>query len=183
VLLRINRGLRFSLRRKDGELKAAKLVSYHRAEGVTEPVAFDIGEESDGTQRVVDLLPAFHDLANAEKESVVFVDELDRSLHSRLTRGLIEGYLGGRPPNARSQLLFTTHDATLLDPGLFRKDEVWLIDKNEKGESELSSLSEFKLRSDKRLMKDYLLGRFGGVPNMHRLPLRPAAAMTSKGSD
>ena len=183
LLLRGPDGGRLSFRRKDGELKATKLVSYHRVEGVPEPVAFDIGEESDGTQRVVDLLPAFHELANARKEFIVFVDELDRSLHSRLTRGLIEGYLGCRPANARSQLLFTTHDATLLDPGLLRKDEVWLIDKNEKGESELTSLSDFKLRSDKRLMKDYLLGRFGGVPNVHRLPLRPAAAMAAKEND
>jgi AAA15 family ATPase/GTPase len=183
VLLRSHGGDRLSLRREGGELKAAKLVSYHRAEGANESVAFDIGQESDGTQRIVDLLPAFHDLANAEKEFVVFVDELDRSLHSRLTRGLIEGYLGCRPATARSQLLFTTHDSTLLDPGLLRRDEVWLIDKNEKGESELSSLSEFKLRSDKRLMKDYLLGRFGGVSNVRRFPLRPAAAMTAKGTD
>jgi len=181
--LRSPEGNRIRLRRKDGELKAAKLVAYHRAEGVAEPVAFDISEESDGTQRVVDLLPAFHELVNAEKEFVVFVDELDRSLHSRLTRGLIEGYLGCRPVNARTQLFFTTHDATLLDPKLFRKDEVWFLDKNEKGESELSSLGDFKLRSDKRLMKDYLLGRFGGVSNVRHFPLRPAAAaMTARGN-
>jgi uncharacterized protein len=69
----------------------------------------------------------------------------------------------------------------LLDHELFRKDEVWLIDKNDRGESELSSLGDFKLRSDKRLMKDYLLGRFGGVPNVHRLPLRPAAVGEKRG--
>jgi AAA15 family ATPase/GTPase len=180
VLLRSAEGLRLNLRRENGELKAAKLVSYHRMEGTKKEVAFDIGEESDGTQRIVDLLPAFHRLANAKKELVVLVDELDRSLHSRLTRGLVEGYLGCRPAQSRSQLIFTTHDATLFDHKLLRKDELWLIDKNDKGESELSSLSEFKLRSDKRLMKDYLLGRFGGVPNVHRLPLRSAAAMTAK---
>jgi AAA15 family ATPase/GTPase len=176
LLLRSISGHRLNLRRENGELKVAKLVSYHRTASNSEEVAFDIGEESDGTQRVVDLLPAFHDLANASEEFVVFVDEIDRSLHSRLTRALIEGYLSCRPENARSQLLFTTHDATLLDQALFRRDEVWFIEKNEKGESELSSLGDYKLRGDKRLMKDYLLGRFGGVPRVHRLPLRPAAA-------
>jgi len=183
ILLRSNNGNRLSVRHKDGELKAAKLISYHHAKGFAEPVAFDIGEESDGTQRMVDLLQAFHDLENAGMELVVFVDELDRSLHSRLTRALIKGYLGSRTANARSQLFFTTHDSTLLDHELFRRDEVWLIDKNEKGESELSSLGDFKLRTDKRLMKDYLLGRFGGVPNVHRLPLRPAIAGAAKGGD
>jgi AAA15 family ATPase/GTPase len=182
LLLRSSRGHRLNLRRENGELKVAKLVSYHRAEGGVEEVAFDIGEESDGTQRVVDLLPAFHDLANANGELVVFVDELDRSLHSRLTRGLIEGYLSGRPAKARSQLLFTTHDATLLDQALFRRDEVWMIDKNDQGESELTSLGDFKLRGDKRLMKDYLLGRFGGVPRVQRLPLRPAATVAAGAS-
>jgi uncharacterized protein len=180
MLLRTSHGHRLDLRRQHGEIKVAKLVSYHRT-GDGGPVAFDLGEESDGTQRVVDLMPAFHDLANADQEFVVFVDEIDRSLHSRLTRGLVEGYMTCRPPKARSQLLFTTHDATLLDHELFRKDEVWLIDKNDRGESELSSLGDFKLRSDKRLMKDYLLGRFGGVPNVHRLPLRPAAVGEKRG--
>jgi AAA15 family ATPase/GTPase len=175
ILLHGSDGQRISLRRKNGEIKAAKLVSYHRV-GTAEPVEFDIAEESDGTRRVIDLLPAFHDLANPSSALVVFVDELDRSLHSRLTRGLIEGYLAGRPAKARSQLLFTTHDATLLDQNLFRNDEVSLMDKNEEGESRLSSLGDFKLRSDKRLMKDYLLGRFGGVPNLHRLPARAALA-------
>jgi len=179
ILLRSS-GHRWSLRRESGDLKVAKLVSYHRAEGNTEEVAFDISDESDGTQRVVDLLPAFHHLANANEEFVVFLDEIDRSLHSKLTRGLIEGYLSSRPADARSQLLFTTHDATLLDQALLRRDEVWFIEKNEKGESELTSLGDFKLRSDKRLMKDYLLGRFGGVPRVHRLPLRPAACVIAK---
>ncbi|HWQ90155.1 MAG TPA: ATP-binding protein [Clostridia bacterium] len=182
LLLRSSEGHRLSITREKGEMKATQLVSYHEAGGAAEPIVFDIRDESDGTQRIVDLLPAFHQLANADRELAVFIDELDRSLHSRLTRALVEGYLSCRPVLARTQLLFTTHDVTLLDHELLRKDEVWMIDKNEKGESELSSLSEYKLRSDKRLMKDYLLGRFGGVPNVHRLPLRPALAKTTGAS-
>jgi len=179
LLVRNTVGLRLNLRRENGKLRVTKLVAYHRGLDPKEAVAFDIGEESDGTQRVVDLLPAFHDLASRTGELVVFVDEIDRSLHSRLTRGLIEGYLSCRPANARSQLLFTTHDATLLDQALFRRDEVWFIEKNEEGESQLSSLGDFKLRSDTRLMKDYLLGRFGGVPRVQRLPLRPSASVVT----
>jgi uncharacterized protein len=176
LLLRSSDGHRLSISREKGELKVTQIVSYHQPVGATEPVVFDISDESDGTQRIVDLMSAFHQLSNADKEFVVFIDELDRSLHSRLTRALVESYLTCRPAEARTQLLFTTHDATLMDPELFRRDEIWVIDKNDKGESELASLGEFKLRSDKRLMKDYLMGRFGGVPNVHRLPLRPSAA-------
>lgn len=172
VVLRNVAGSRFRVRRDQGELRVSKLVTRHRVSNGLESVVFDISEESDGTQRVVDLLPAFHDLADSGKACTVFIDELDRSLHSRLTRALIEDYLGRCGKETRSQLIFTTHDTSLLDHRLFRKDEIWLVDKNEKGESELSSLSDFKLRSDKRLMKDYLLGRFGGVPNIIRLPVR-----------
>jgi len=179
----MNGGNRLSFRREKGELKAAKQVSYHKVDGRNESVAFDIEDESDGTRRLLDFLPIFYELANPKTELVVFVDEFDRSLHSKLTRALIENYLACQPTNARSQLLFTTHDATLLDHELLRKDEIWLVDKNEKRESELSSLGDFKLRSDKRLMKDYLLGRFGGVPNIQRLPLSPTAILATVKED
>jgi AAA15 family ATPase/GTPase len=172
VLLHGMEAGRISFSRVKGELQATKLVSYHQAGGTSAQVPFDFRDESDGTQRVLDLLPAFYRLANEKSDFVVFVDELDRSLHSRLTRALIEGYLDGRPSNARTQFLFTTHDATLLKDKLFRNDEVWLVEKGETGESEISSLGDFKLRSDKRLVWDYLSGRFGGVPNMNRVILR-----------
>jgi AAA15 family ATPase/GTPase len=161
---------RVTIRRQNGDLTATKLVSFHRIEGVDQKVAFDIGEESDGTQRILDLLPAFFKLNQNSKTSVYFIDELDRSLHSGLTRALVEGYLSGRPADARTQLLFTTHDTTLFDEALFRKDEIWLIEKNQKGESELGSLGDFKLRSDKRLMRNYLLGRYGATPNVQPIP-------------
>ncbi len=93
------------------------------------------------------------------------IDELDRSLHTLLTRSLLESYLTCRGGNSRGQLIFTTHDGLLLDQTLFRRDEFWFIDKDENGASSLAALSDFKeVRRDKDIRKSYLIGRFGGIP-------------------
>jgi uncharacterized protein len=106
---------------------------------------------------------------------VVFVDELDHSLHTKLTRTLIQSYLDAWHEKARSQLFFTTHDVTLFDLDLFRRDEMALVEKNAEGETELKAVSDYAVRSDKRLMKDYWLGRYGAVPYTRTLQLRRKA--------
>jgi len=176
VFVRASDGQRYNAVMREGEIHVAKIVSYHLgSEG--QKVRFEIPEESDGTQRFIDLLPAFHDLGVSGSEKVIFVDELDRSFHTKLTQTFIESYLAAWHDKSRTQLLFTTHDATLLDQDLFRRDEVALVEKNDEGETELKSLSDYQVRSDKRLMKDYLLGRYGAVPRTQTLRLRrlPAA--------
>lgn len=172
MLLRAANGQRYYVARIDGAIQAAKVVSFHTGSDGSQ-VRFEIPEESDGTQRFLDLLPALHALGGGEREKVVFVDELDRSFHSGLTRAIIESFFFGLEPGFRSQLIFTTHDATLIDQELFRRDELWLVDKNPAGETELKSIGDYKVRSDKRLMKDYLLGRYGGVPPGRMVRLRP----------
>jgi AAA15 family ATPase/GTPase len=163
-------GQRYSALMQDGEIRIAKLVSFHRSRK-GDPVRFEIPEESDGTQRFIDLLPALYELGASSYGKVVFIDELDHSLHTLLTRTLLESYLDARDEKARSQLFFTTHDATLLDEDLFRRDEVTLVEKNDDGETEIKALSDYSVRSDKRLMKDYLLGRYGGIPETRTLQL------------
>ncbi len=178
VFLRGADGQRYTAVLRDGEIQLMRIVSFHRgSEG--QKVRFEIPEESDGTQRFIDLLPAFHDLGLTNTEKVIFVDELDRSFHTKLTQTFIESYLAAWDDKSRTQLLFTTHDATLLDTDLFRRDEVALVEKNDGGETELQSLSDYRVRSDKRLMKDYLLGRYGAVPRTQTLRLRrhPAAVV------
>ena len=99
------------------------------------------------------------------------IDELDRSLHTLLTRNLLESYLAFRRNESRGQLIFTTHDGLLLDQALFRRDEFWFIDKDETGASSLTALSDFKdVRHDKDIRKSYLSGRFGGIPIIRTLP-------------
>lgn len=161
---------RYSIFFENGQLKCLQLVTYHRGSN-GKPVRFDISDESAGTQRLIDLLPAFHELLSNESGKVFIIDELDRSLHTLLTRNLLESYLASRRGESRGQLIFTTHDGLLLDQALFRRDEFWFIDKDESGASSLAALSDFKdVRYDKDIRKSYLLGRFGGIPIIRSLP-------------
>lgn len=163
---------RFMLRKNNGSVEAFKLATYHQAAD-GERVSFELSDESEGTERMIDLLPAFFELTNPTTDKVFFIDELDRSLHTHLTRRLIESFLESREPTSRAQLFFTTHDPLLLDQELFRRDEIWFIDKLEDGHSKLTALSDFKgIRYDNDIRKNYLLGRFAGLPSIHSLPRR-----------
>lgn len=161
---------RFIFLRDEGEIKALKLTTSHKDRNGAS-VNFELAEESEGTERLIDLLPAFFELSDPSSDKVFFIDELDRSLHTHLTRGLVESFLDSRTTESRAQMLFTTHDPLLLDQDLLRRDEIWFIDKHEDGHSELTSLSDFEgVRADKDIRKNYLIGRFAGVPRVRRLP-------------
>ncbi len=155
-----------ALSRRDGELLARKLVTFH-SNSLGESVKFGMEYESDGSRRVIDLLPVFLDLCVESSQKVYVIDELDRSLHTLLTRHLLEGYLSSCSPDSRAQLLLTTHDVLLMDQDLVRRDEMWITERGEKGGSTLSSFSEFKdVRYDKDIRKSYLQGRLGGIPRV-----------------
>ena len=84
-------------------------------------------------------------------------------MHPILARKFIEFFLkGARRTN--SQTIFTTHESTLLDLDILRRDGIWFTEKNEFGATHLYSLSEFKVRNDLRIDKGYLQGRFGAIP-------------------
>lgn len=151
---------------RQGELVAYKLVSYHRdSEG--REVEFDLREESDGTNRILDLLPAFLAMSKASLGRVYFIDELDRSLHPQLTRYLLASYLQSIREGGCNQLIVATHDTLLMDQNLFRRDEIWLAQRNQQGETTLASLQEQKgIRYDRDLQKSYLQGALGGMPRL-----------------
>jgi AAA15 family ATPase/GTPase len=157
---------RVIIERKDENLIVKKLVTYHsKRDG--ENVKFDIKNESDGSRRVIDLLPAFLSISAAKSKKVYIVDELDRNLHTLLTRKLIELYLQSCSETSRAQMLFTTHDVLLMDQSLLRRDEMWVTERNRYGESGLISFNEYKdIRYDKDIRKSYLLGRMGGIPRL-----------------
>ena len=129
---------RFVVTRKNGELISKKLVTYHLNSDGSE-TKFDMRQESDGSQRVIDLFPAFLELSAAQSKKVYVIDEVDRSLHTLLIRRLLEGYLAKCSHNSRSQLLFTTHNVLLMDQDLLRRDEMWIAERNAEGISSLLS--------------------------------------------
>ena len=121
---------------------------------------FSFHEESDGTRRVFDLL----DMLLTEADDTVFVmDELERSLHPMLTKRFLELFSEKRK-DARTQLIFTTHEDVILDQNLFRRDEIWFVERDAANNSHLYSLDRFKERYDRVLAKAYLEGRYGAIP-------------------
>lgn len=156
---------RFIVTRENGELQAKKLVSFHKKDNEGK-IRFDISQESDGSKRVIDLLPAFFDIFNPSSKEVYIIDEVDRSLHSLLIRQLIEIYLEICNEESRSQLLLTTHDLFLMDQNLLRRDEMWITERRG-GCSSLIAFSNYKdIRYDKDIRRSYLQGRMGGVPDI-----------------
>ena len=122
-------------------------------------------DESDGTQRFLELLPALypHGTVENDRSTVYIIDELDRSLHPLLSRAFLQ-FFSDASKEKQNQLIITTHETHLLDSDLLRRDEVWFVEKGPKQASTLSSLSEFKIRNDLKLERGYLHGRFGAIP-------------------
>ena len=151
----------------DGGFSVRELVTRHQREDSNATMDFHMSQESDGTRRLMDLLPAFLDMSAPSSRRVYVVDELDRSLHTLLTRSLIESYLGCCSASSRSQVIFTTHDALLMDQRLLRRDEIWVTERKSDGSSDLFSFSNYKdARNDNDIRKSYLQGRLGGVPRI-----------------
>jgi AAA15 family ATPase/GTPase len=157
---------RYVVTRKDGKLSAKKLVTRHLLTDGAE-TEFELRQESDGSQRIIDLLPAFLELSTQRSNRVYAIDEVDRSLHTILTSRLIEGYLASCSTESRAQLLMTTHDVMLMNQQILRRDEMWVAERDADGVSSLLSFSEYKdVRYDKDVRKSYLQGRLGGIPRI-----------------
>lgn len=114
---------------------------------------------SDGTKRLFQLIPLFYE----SKEGTVLIDEIDRSLHTNLTRKFLELFYQ-LTADKKKQIIITAHDTNLLDLELVRQDELWFVESQEDQSSTVFSLNKFKERIDKRIDREYLLGRYGAIP-------------------
>ena len=123
--------------------------------------------ESEGTIKSIML---FIYVQNAlQNNKALFVDELNIKLHPLLLKFIIDLFYNEK---SKAQLIYTTHDTTLMDKRFFRRDQIWFVQKDEYGYSELSALSDFKVRSDASFEKDYLAGVYGGIPKLANLELK-----------
>ena len=151
------------VRVKDDEpsrLLERQLVTKHKSNGGL-PFELPFGDESDGTQQLLHLMPVLYSLASECK--VVVVDELDRSLHPLLCWEFVR-FFSESCPGACKQLIVTTHESHLLNQELLRRDEYWFVEKDATQQSRLVPLSEFSIRNDMQVQKGYLQGRFGAIP-------------------
>lgn len=162
VRVRRIHGLGDLIAQRDADLRirVRRLFAEHHNEGGA-PVAFPFEEEADGTQRLTHLLPAVYQLR--QQPRVYVVDEIDRSLHPLLALKFIEYFLTACQ-GGRGQLILTTHETQFLDQELLRRDEYWFATRDHQKGTELYSLDEYRVRTDLRLDKGYLYGRFGAVP-------------------
>jgi len=141
-----------------------QLKFQHKLNG--KDVQFDIDDESDGTQRLLDLLPMLFAMRE-ESRTIYFVDEIDRSLHTKLSQHLLSEFIKCCE-NTYNQIIFTAHDVNLINTDNFRTEEIWFIEKSSLGESKLRPLSDFNLQKGQDALKAYLSGRFGAIPTIRR---------------
>ena len=140
-----------------GEIVASQIVMNHG----NPKSLFELDDESDGTQRLFDLVPIYR---MGTDNCVILVDELDRSFHTKLTVEFIQKFFE-KTKGMSSQLIATLHDANVMNLQNLRQDEIWFIKRNNDNSSEIYSLNKFKERFDHSVTKDYLLGRYGAVPD------------------
>ncbi|MEV5573972.1 AAA family ATPase [Spirillospora sp. NPDC052269] len=137
-------------------------------------VHFSLDEESDGTVEWLTLISYL--LATMREPSVLMVDEVDASLHPHLTSTVIRMFKDPEINRHGSQLLFASHDTTLLgtllDDKILDRDEVWFTEKSESGATSLYALAEFKPRKDENVERGYLQGRYGAVPYLSYAEIR-----------
>lgn len=126
---------------------------------------FEFCEESDGTKRVFDFLDI---LLNKNQNSVYVIDEMERSLHPNLFNRLIE-LLNEYQKQSNIQVIFTTHESSIMKQDLFRRDQIWFIERNKDNDSRIYSLDIFNERFDKKISKAYLEGRYGAIPQFKSL--------------
>ena len=149
---------------ENDKIIAAKLVFEHKNNSGNS-ISFAYAEESDGTKRLLDYLPAF--LSVILLKGVYVIDEIERSIHPLLIKELLTKF--SLDEKTKGQLIFTTHESNLLDQDILRQDEIWFAEKNKTGSTELYPLSDFKEHHTIDIRKGYLNGRYGAIPFLGNL--------------
>lgn len=158
----INYDLATGKREETANEQAVDEVKFHH---VTEngKAVFDLADESSGTRNLLFLTgPILEVLA---KGLTLVIDELDTSLHPLLVQALVRLFHRPEVNKSGAQVLFTTHDTSLLDAyGLFRRDQVWFVEKRRDQSSALYPMLDFSPRKNEALERGYLQGRYGALP-------------------
>ena len=129
--------------------------------------SLDLNYESEGTIRSIMLF--MHSQAIIYNNGIILIDELNVKLHPLLLKFIIDLFYNN---DSTAQLIYTTHDTTLMDKKFFRRDQIWFVQKDELGHSDLCALSDYKVRSDASFEKDYLSGVYGGIPFLKEFSLK-----------
>lgn len=157
ILLRLNTFYAFYIKNNIQKVKTIK--TFHGND-----IPFELESESSGAKRLIDLSLAIY--RSLKGGRITFIDELDCSLHPMLTKFLINTFFEIK---TNSQLIISLHDINLLDKDIWRPDEVWFVEKQPNGASDIYSLNQFKPRFDKKIINDYCMGKYGAIPMIGKL--------------
>ena len=148
--------------------KSYTINTVHKKLGGDGIASIPLSQESSGTLKMFALYPSIKEVL--DNGGTLFVDELNARLHPLLVRNIILTFLSKEINTMNAQLIFTTHDIWQFSNDLLRRDEIWMVNKNNDGISELYSLADFKdedgnkVRRDEDLAKKYMLGNYGAIP-------------------
>ena len=152
-----------------------KINALHKMIDSDEMAEIPLGLESAGTLKMFALYPELQEVL--EKGSVFFIDELNARLHPLLVRNFLLTFLNPEINTNHAQLVFTTHDTWQLSNQLLRRDEIWFVEKDERGVSTLYSLADFVdedgslIRKDESYEKNYLIGKYGAIPTLRSIDI------------
>lgn len=160
--------------KRNNNIESVEIESVHRLPN-GETIEIPLTDESDGTLKMLSLYPVLHDVLNSG--GILFIDELDARLHPLLCRNIIVTFSNQETNPYHAQIIFTTHDVWQIYNGLLRHDEIWFVNKNDKGMSTLYSLIQFrgmngnKVRMEESIGKNYLLGKYSAIPVLHPIDM------------
>ncbi len=140
--------------------KRIEFFTYHKGKDKNE-YKLNLYNESQGTLKSIIIFIIASSIII--RGGIMVVDELNIKLHPLLLKFVIDLF---NNKDSNAQLIYTTHDTTLLDRKFFRRDQIWFVQKDDYGYSSLTALSDFKIRSDASFEKDYLSGVYGGIPTL-----------------
>lgn len=154
---------REAIKKKMDGKKTIQIKSYHQsASGKLVPLDFD--DESDGSQVVFSIAGPWLDVLR--NGYTLVIDELHNSLHPHALRFLVNLFHDPEVNTSNAQLLFTSHETSVMAKGFMHQDQVWLVEKDDAESSKLIPLSDYKVRDVSAFQKAYLDGRYGAVPKL-----------------
>lgn len=159
---------------EDEEMKV-QIDALHKINETSELIPLSLKKESSGTLKMFALYPSIQEVL--KNGSTLLIDELNSRLHPLLVRNIILTFINPELNKNNAQLIFTTHDIWQISNGFLRRDEIWFVEKNTHGISDLYSLADFseedgtKIRKDEAYPKNYLLGKYGAIPQLKAIDI------------
>ena len=162
--------------------RARSIKTIHRQNENGEPIEFNLNEqESAGTQKLFALVGLVVDALR--KGTLLIVDEIEGRLHTLLTQALLKLFNSSSTNPKNAQLIVATHDTNLLSHEIFRRDQIWFTEKDSDQSTRLHSLVEYRIRNDERYERNYIRGKYGGIPFTGDLALLPGIESPEGESD